>query len=89
MQTPDLLIYDYAPDVRQVGNYLYFCASRKGRNCPILRTADPLTEPFTEVSAPFAFWNRICSAMTMAGCTSTGAVPILPPSTAWSWTRTP
>lgn len=54
---PDLLIYDYAPDVRQVGNYLYFCASRKGRNCPILRTADPLTEPFTEVSAPFAFWD--------------------------------
>lgn len=38
---PGLLIYDYAPDVRQVGNYLYFCASRKGRNCPILRTADP------------------------------------------------
>ena len=27
---PDLLIYDYAPDVRQVGNYLYFCASRRG-----------------------------------------------------------
>ena len=54
---PDLLIYDYAPDVRQVGNYLYFCASRKGRNCPILRTAAPLTEPFTEVSAPFAFWD--------------------------------
>ena len=54
---PDLLIYDYAPDVRQVGEYLYFSASRKGRNCPILRTADPLTEPFTEVSAPFAFWD--------------------------------
>ena len=44
---PDLLIYDYAPDVRQVGDYLYFSASRKGRNCPILRTADPLIEPFT------------------------------------------
>lgn len=54
---PDLLIYDYAPDVRQVGEYLYFSASRKGRNCPILRTADPLTEPFTEVSAPFSFWD--------------------------------
>ena len=54
---PDLLIYDYAPDVRQVGDYLYFSASRKGRNCPILRTADPLTEPFTEVSAPFDFWD--------------------------------
>ena len=24
---PDLLIYDYAPDVRQVGGYLYFSAS--------------------------------------------------------------
>ena len=29
---PDLLIYDYAPDVRQVGDYLSFSASRKGRN---------------------------------------------------------
>ena len=54
---PDLLIYDYAPDVRQVGEYLYFCAIRKGRNCPILRTADPLTEPFTEVSCSFDFWD--------------------------------
>jgi len=54
---PDLLIYDYAPDVRQVGDYLYFCASRKGRNCPVLRTKDPLTEPFTEVSAVFEFWD--------------------------------
>ena len=43
--------------MRQVGDSLYFSASRKGRNCPILRTADPLTEPFTEVSAPFAFWD--------------------------------
>ena len=53
----DLLIYDYAPDVRQVGDYLYFCASRKGSNCPILRTRDPLHEPFAQVSAPFAFWD--------------------------------
>jgi len=54
---PGLLIYDYAPDVRQVGEYLYFCASRRGRNCPILRSADPLNEPFREVSAPFDFWD--------------------------------
>ena len=53
----DLLFYDYAPDVRQVGEYLYFCASRKGRNCPILRSKDPLHEPFEEVSAPFDFWD--------------------------------
>lgn len=54
---PDLLIYDYAPDVRQIGDYLYFCASRLGRNCPILRSADPLRKPFEEVSAPFDFWD--------------------------------
>ncbi len=53
----DLLIYDYAPDVRQIGEYLYFCASRRGENCPILRTSDPLTVPFEEVSAPFDFWD--------------------------------
>ena len=54
---PDLLIYDYAPDVRQVGEYLYFCASRRDENCPILRSADPLHDPFTQVSAPFDFWD--------------------------------
>ena len=54
---PDLLIYDYAPDVRQVGEYLYFSASRRNENCPILRTKDPLTDAFTEVSAPFPFWD--------------------------------
>lgn len=52
-----LLIYDYAPDVRQIGDYLYFCASRRGRNCPILRTRDPLSDDFTQVSAPFDFWD--------------------------------
>lgn len=54
---PDLLIYDYAPDVRQIGDYLYFCASRRDENCPILRTEDPLSGDFTEVSAPFDFWD--------------------------------
>lgn len=53
----NLLIYDYAPDVQQIGDWLYFCASRRNVNCPILRTRDPLTEEFQEVSAPFAFWD--------------------------------
>lgn len=52
---PELLINDYAPDVRQIGDYLYFCASRHDQNCPILRSAAPLAEPFEEVSAPFPF----------------------------------
>ena len=45
-EAKNLLIYDYAPDVRQVGDYLYFCASRRNVNCPILRTRDPLNEEF-------------------------------------------
>ena len=52
-----LLIYDYAPDVRQIGDYLYFCASRRHADCPILRTLDPLSDGFEQVSAPFAFWD--------------------------------
>lgn len=54
---PDLQIYDYAPDVRQVGDYLYFSASKRSENCPILRSADPLHEKFEQVSAPFPFWD--------------------------------
>lgn len=53
----DLLIYDYAPDVRQIGEYLYFCASKRSENCPILRTKDPLNEKFELVGAPFPFWD--------------------------------
>lgn len=54
---PDLLIYDYAPDVRQIGEYLVFSASRRGENCPFLRTKDPLSDSFEQVSAPFPFWD--------------------------------
>ncbi len=54
---PNLLIYDYAPAVRERDGYLYFCASRRAENCPILRSPDPLHVPFEEVSAPFPFWD--------------------------------
>lgn len=53
----NLLIHDYAPDVRQIGDYLYFCASKQGENCPILRTKDPLSDEFEQVSSSFAFWD--------------------------------
>ena len=53
----NLLIYDYAPDVREIDGYLYFSASRRGGSCPILRSKDPISDDFEEVSAPFAFWD--------------------------------
>ncbi len=56
-ENKELLIYDYAPDVRQIGDYLYFSASKRTINCPILRTKDPLKEEFEEVNAPFPFWD--------------------------------
>ena len=54
---PDLEIYDYAPDVREIDGFLYFCASSRSKNCPILRSADPLHEKFEQVAAPFPFWD--------------------------------
>ena len=54
---PDLEIYDYAPDVREIDGYLYFCASSRSKNCPILRSADPLHEKFEQAAAPFPFWD--------------------------------
>lgn len=50
-------VFDYAPDVRVVGDYLYFCASRRTENCNFYRTKDPLTEPFEEIPGTFPFWD--------------------------------
>ena len=35
-----LPLYDYAPDVRVMGEYVYFCASKKGEKCDRYRTKD-------------------------------------------------
>lgn len=50
-------IYDYAPDVRVIGDYLYFCASKDNENSSFFRTKDPLEEPFEEIKGSFAFWD--------------------------------
>lgn len=50
-------VYDYAPDVRPIGEYLYFCASRAGENCSFFRSKNPLTEPFEEIAGTFPFWD--------------------------------
>lgn len=50
-------MYDYAPDVRAAGDYLYFSASRMMENCSFFRTKDPETEPFEEIPGTFPFWD--------------------------------
>ena len=50
-------MYRYAPDVRQVGDYLYFSASTRNIPSTIWRTKDPLSDDFEKVSEPFPFWD--------------------------------
>ncbi|WP_130837056.1 family 43 glycosylhydrolase [Lachnoclostridium sp. Marseille-P6806] len=53
----DMPVYDYAPDVRAVGDYMYFCASRRGEICDFYRTKDPETEEFEKIPGTFDFWD--------------------------------
>jgi beta-xylosidase len=50
-------IYDYAPDVRVIGDYLYFCASKMRGTCSFFRSKNPLAEPFVEIKGTFTFWD--------------------------------
>lgn len=50
-------IYDYAPDVRVIGEYIYFSASNNNKNCSFFRTKDPINEEFEEIKGTFPFWD--------------------------------
>ena len=55
---PDTLpLYDYAPDVRVMGDYVYFCASRREENCDRYRTNDILNGPYEKIPGNFPFWD--------------------------------
>lgn len=48
---------DYAPDVRVIGDYVYFTASRKIKKCSIYRSKDLNEGKWEKVSTPFPFWD--------------------------------
>lgn len=52
----DVDMYRYAPDVRQIGDFMYFCASSR-KLSRIWRTQDPLSDQFELISEPFDFWD--------------------------------
>jgi hypothetical protein len=55
---PDNLpFYDYAPDVRVIGEYVYFSASKRAEPCNFYRTRDVLTGPYEEIQGSFEFWD--------------------------------
>jgi hypothetical protein len=56
-ETPELPVYDYAPDVREVNGKVMFSASGRDEPCRFFTSADPLNDPFQPVSAPFPFWD--------------------------------
>ena len=55
---PDTLpLYDYAPDVRVLGDWVYFCASSREHNCDRWRTKDILNGPYERIEGSFPFWD--------------------------------
>ncbi len=52
-----LPLYDYAPDVRVMGEWVYFCASRRDENCDRWRTRDILNGPYERITGTFPFWD--------------------------------
>lgn len=53
----NLPLYDYAPDVRVVGDYVYLSASRRGEICNFYRTKDIIHGPYEEIAGSFDFWD--------------------------------
>ena len=52
-----LPFYDYAPDVRVLGEWVYFCASSRDHNCDRWRTKDILNGPYEKIEGSFPFWD--------------------------------
>lgn len=52
-----LPLYDYAPDVRVIGDYVYLSASKRGEICNFYRTKDIINGPYEEIAGSFDFWD--------------------------------
>ncbi|GAA0753330.1 family 43 glycosylhydrolase [Clostridium sartagoforme] len=53
----DLPLYDYAPDARVIGDYVYFCASKRAEICDFYRTKDIINGPYEKIKGSFDFWD--------------------------------
>ena len=56
-ETPELPIYDYAPDVRLINGRIVFSASKIGGKCRFYVSSDPLHEPFAPLEEAFPWWD--------------------------------
>ena len=53
----DLPLYDYAPDARVIGGYVYICASAREHDCDRWRTKDIINGPYEKIDGNFPFWD--------------------------------
>ena len=53
----ELPLYDYAPDVRVMNGWVYFCASNRDHNCDRWRTRDILNGPYERIEGTFPYWD--------------------------------
>ncbi len=53
----DLPTYDYAPDVRVLDGWVYFCASSRDHVCDRWRTKDILAGPYEKIEGTFSYWD--------------------------------
>ena len=53
----DLPTYDYAPDVRVLDGWVYFCASSRDHICDRWRTKDILAGPYEKIEGTFSYWD--------------------------------
>ena len=53
----ELPLYDYAPDVRVMNGWVYFCASNRDHNCDRYRTRDILNGPYEKIEGSFPYWD--------------------------------
>lgn len=53
----EMPLYDYAPDVRVMGDYVYFCASKRGEACDRFRTKDIENGPYEVIKGTFDYWD--------------------------------
>ena len=56
-ETPELPLFDYAPDIHEIGGKMIFSSSNNSRPCSFYASSDPVNEPFTVISSPFPFWD--------------------------------
>ncbi len=84
----NLPLYDYAPDVRVMGEYVYFSASRRGEVCNFYRTKDILNGEYEEIPGTFDFWDpNLFVDDDKKSVFLLGMFPIQHRSGAWRWIR--